>query len=74
LARTLKTSGNQKTCHKSSKLCSLEEKKKEERKLRIHKLEIIYIQAKKLLTLLLLISLLFFSEEEQQALYYTFCE
>jgi hypothetical protein len=49
-------------------------KRKKERKLRTQKLEIIYIQAKKLLTLLLLISLLFFSEEEQQALYYTFCE
>ena len=49
-------------------------KRKKERKLRTQKLEIIYIQAKKLLTLLLLISLLFFSEEEQQALYYMFCE
>jgi len=47
---------------------------RKKRKLRTQKLEIIYIQAKKLLTLLLLISLLFFSEEEQQALYYTFCE
>jgi hypothetical protein len=57
LAKTLKTSGNQKTCHKSSKLCSLEEKKKEERKLGTQKLEVINIQAKKLLTLLLLLLL-----------------
>jgi hypothetical protein len=47
LAITLKTSGNQKTCHKSSKLCNFKEKKKEERKLGTQKLEIIHIQAKK---------------------------
>jgi hypothetical protein len=70
LAITLKTSGNQKTCHKSSKLCSFKEKKKKERKLGMQKLEIIHIQAKK--TAYTIIIIIIFSEKEQQALYYTY--
>jgi len=73
LAKTLKTTRNQKTCHKSSKLCSLEEKKKEERKLRTQKLEVIHIQAKKIdYTTIIIIIIIIISEEEQQALYYTY--
>jgi hypothetical protein len=70
LAKTLKTSGNQKTCHKSSKLCSLEEKKKEERKLGAQKLEVIHIQPKKIAYTIIIIIII--SEEEQQSLYYTY--